>query len=197
MSHRPSRRVRWPYTRRRDHKIAVTLDSNAWNILFDNAVDLVAEFPADQFALFVPREVEIEAEAIRKPELMAFIRESINRANVVTTATLGFDTGERPQRVAPMGFGTFQSATEAEIYRELRFYLRVKHMGSGLHKNEGDAAVAVASFFSVVLTAERRNKKGPLNFAFQNGGKILYLEQPTYAVGSLREKVLACYRAND
>jgi hypothetical protein len=41
--------------------------------------------------------------------------------------------------------------------------------------NEADAAVAAKSFSSIVLTCEFPKKTGPLRFAAENGGKILYL----------------------
>jgi hypothetical protein len=51
----------------------------------------------------------------------------------------------------------------------------------------------VSSFFSVVLTTERPGKNGPLRFAYENGGKILYLGRISLVDGSLRQQVLACY----
>lgn len=118
-----SRRARWPYTRRADGKIAVTLDNNVWDFLLENGIDLAAEFSADQFALFIPREVEIEASAVRRPSLIAFIRRSIEYSGVTTAATFGFDTGEQPHRLAPMGCGTFQSALEARYTRSCAAFL--------------------------------------------------------------------------
>jgi hypothetical protein len=188
-------RERWTYDRRTDGRVAVTLDNNVWNLLFEDAVDLAAEFPIDKFALFIPREVEIEATAITNPELSKFIQNSIRRADVVTTAVFGFDTGERPQRMAPMGFGTFQSVKEAEIRAAMRGYLGSKQKGSGLYRNEGDLAVAVASFSSIVVTAERSSKRGPLKFASQSGGRIVYLERGQRKTVRLRDRVLACHSA--
>ena len=49
----------WPYTRRSDGKIAVTLDNNVWSFLFDRKIDLAAELTPAEFALFITREVEI------------------------------------------------------------------------------------------------------------------------------------------
>lgn len=55
---------RWPYTRRPDGRIAVTLDNNAWDFLLEKMINLANKLPTDQFALFVPRQVEIESSAI-------------------------------------------------------------------------------------------------------------------------------------
>jgi len=66
--------MRWPYTRRHDGRIAVTLDNNVWNFLCNNAVDLAREFPLDRFALFIPREVEIGVQAISgKADLREYV----------------------------------------------------------------------------------------------------------------------------
>jgi hypothetical protein len=59
--------------------------------------------------------------------------------------------------------------------------------------NEGDAAVAVLSFFSVVLTNERPENTGPLRFAFENGGKIFYLSKLPAKASSLRGRIVSCF----
>jgi hypothetical protein len=190
-----SLRMQWPYTRRLDGRIAVTLDNNIWNFLCDNAVDLPSEFPLDRFALFIPREVEIEAQAIPgKADLREYIDRSMERAKVVTTATIGFDTGEAPVRVAPFGYGTFQSPLEAEVYEALRIYFRPRQKASGLYVNEGDAAVAVASLASVVLTMEKPRTPGPLRFVGERGGKIIHLYgRSSVAPLEVRALVMDCF----
>jgi hypothetical protein len=187
--------MRWPYTRRPDGRIAVTLDNNAWDFLFETRIVLASEFPADRFALFIPREVEIESSSVPdRKAVREYIRQSIEAANVITTSVLGFDTGEIPQRRGSLSHGTFQSPLEAEVHEELRRFVSPKKMGSGLMKNEGDAAVAVSSLFSVVLTAELPEKRGPLRFVRERGGKIVYLRSPSDADIRLREQVIACHR---
>jgi hypothetical protein len=121
-----------------------------------------------------------------------FIQDTIERANVRTSSTFGF-FGPEPQRRGGWGQGPFQSSIEREIYAELYHFFGDKTMGSGLIANEGDAAVAVLSFFSVVLTNERPTKNGPLRFAYENGGKVLFLRLFPEAARNLRQHFLACY----
>jgi hypothetical protein len=47
--------MNWAYTKRNDGKIAVTLDNNVWNFLFQRKIDLAAELPSDEFAIFITR----------------------------------------------------------------------------------------------------------------------------------------------
>lgn len=167
----------WPYTKRADGLISVTLDNNVWDFLFENKIDLARRFPKDYFALFITREVEIETAAIplAKRLFHDYILHSIETANIQTSCTLGFDTGEIPCRRGSFGEGTFQSPLEAEIHEGMRRFLRTIPRPNGLYKNEGDISVAVASFFSIVLTMERADNSGPLQFARQNGGQVLHL----------------------
>jgi hypothetical protein len=56
--------------------INVFIDSNIWNFLFDQQIDLAVALPSDKFRLYIPREVELEVGAIVRPkeaELKAFI----------------------------------------------------------------------------------------------------------------------------
>ena len=172
----------WQYARRPDGKIAVTLDNNVWNFLFDRNVDLASELSSDAFALFITREVEIETMAIpvneSKVALSDYITRAIAQCDIKTTYVFGFATsGTGPQRVGGWGQGTWQSRTEREFYAAIRgkYLLGRREKGSKLTDNEGDAAVAAQSFFSIALTYENPNKSGPLRFAAEHGGKVLYL----------------------
>jgi hypothetical protein len=172
----------WTYLKRPDGRIAVTLDNNVWNFLFEKGLDLAAELPAAEFAIFIPREVEIESQAIpdgeEKAALRAFIARTIERAAVTTTFVFGFaHDGPGPQRVGGWGQGTWQSQTEREFYDAIRplYLLGRKETKSQLTRNEGDAAVAAQSFFSIVLTCENLQKTGPLRYAAERGGRVLYL----------------------
>ncbi|MGV1768015.1 hypothetical protein [Rhizobium rhizogenes] len=172
----------WQYTRRADGLIAVTLDNNVWDFLFAKNLDLAAELPADEFAVFITREVEIESMAIpaieSKAKLKDYVAQTIARCGIKTTAVFGFASdGQGPQRVAGFDQGTWQSQTEREFYDAIRerFLSGKSETKSMLAKNEGDAAVAAQSFFSIALTCERPEKSGPLRFAAEHGGKVLYL----------------------
>ncbi len=174
--------MHWQYTKRPDQKIAVTLDNNVWDFLFQRKVDLASELPSDQFAIFIPREVEIEMLAIPandlKIALKEYIAQTIVSCDIRTTSVFGIATdGPGPQRKGGFGQGTFQSQTEREFYAAIskQYLLGKRETNSQLTKNEGDAAVAASSFFSIVLTCELPNTAGPLHYAAEHGGKILYL----------------------
>jgi hypothetical protein len=175
--------MNWKYTRRSDGPIAVTLDNNVWDFLFSKNIDLGIELPADEFVISITREVEIESMAIpRDTEAKTMLKEYIDRTiaqcGIRTTSVFGFATeGPGPQRVGGFDQGTWQSQTEREFYDAIRqqYLLGKKEKNSQLTKNEADAAVAAQSFFSIALTCERPGKSGPLRFASEHGGKVLYL----------------------
>jgi len=175
--------MHWQYTKRRDGKIAITLDNNVWDFLFLNGVELVSELPADKFAIFITREVEIEASAIpdreSKKALKEYIARTIVASGIRTTSVFGFaHHGPGPQRRGGFDVGTWQSPTEQEFYAAIRerFLIGKGQKKSELFDNEGDAAVAAQSFFSIALTCELPDKAGPLRFAAEHGGKVLYLD---------------------
>ncbi|CAH0355182.1 hypothetical protein [Sphingobium sp. CECT 9361] len=89
-----------PYTARADGRVAVTIDSNVWDQFFALGFDLAAELPVTRFALFVPREIEIEIAAIPdrpdKVALKAYIREQMRDASVKVSAVFGFTICGRP-----------------------------------------------------------------------------------------------------
>lgn len=173
---------RWQFKKRDDGKIGVTLDNNVWNFLFFGNLDLALELPPDRFAIFMTRQVEIEAEAIPntplKTPLKEYITHTIESCNIKSTSVFGFASeGTKKQRVGGFGQGVWQSRTETEFYEAIQQYLASdKEMGSELSKNEGDAAVAAQSFFSIVLTCESPKNGGPLRFACENGGKVPCLQ---------------------
>src|SRR5713226_4616504 len=84
----------WPYTRRADGKIAVTLDNNVWDFLFHRNINLSTELPARDFALFITREVEIETLAIPDIDVKAALKDYINQTiascDIKTTYVFGF-----------------------------------------------------------------------------------------------------------
>ena len=172
----------WPYVPRSDGLIAVTLDNNVWNYLFEKRMNLADGLPSSEFAVFITREVEIETSAIPNAEGKAALKDYIARtiagSGIGTTSVFGFASlSPGPQRMGGFGQGTFQSQTEREFYDAISdlYLIGRRETGSQLTKNEGDAAVAAQSFFSIVLTCEKRAKPGPLRFAAEQGGKVLYL----------------------
>ena len=190
------------YTRRGDGLIAVTLDNNVWDFLFARKTDLAAELPSDEFAVFITREVEIEGMAIPDTEsntmLKDYIVRTIARCGIKTTAVFGFATdGPGPQRVGGFDQGTWQSQTEREFYDAIRqpYLFGRRETNSQLTHNEADAAVAAQSFFSVALTCEKPGKPGPLRFAAEHGGKVLYLPDVDRSGLTLRSYIAAFHYA--
>jgi hypothetical protein len=194
--------MNWKYTRRDDGIIAVTLDNNVWNFLFHRKIDLAVELPPDAFAIFITREVEIERMAIPDNASKAALRSNIDwtiaRCGIRTTSVFGFATdGPGPQRVGGFGQGTWQSQTGREFYDAIRqpYLLGKTETKSQLTQNEGDAAVAAQSFFSIALTCENPAKSGPLRFAAEHGGKVLYLSAFDQSGLTLKEYITAFYEA--
>ena len=114
--------MNWQYTKRGDGLIAVTLDNNVWDFLFARKIDLAAELPSDEFAVFITREVEIESMAIPDAESKAMLKEYIARTmarcGIKTTAVFGFAMdGPGPQRVGRMGPRDMAVSDGARILR--------------------------------------------------------------------------------
>jgi hypothetical protein len=194
-------RVHWEYTKRTDGKIALTLDNNVWDFLFERGISLASELPAQEFSIFITREVEIETLAIpakvSKTALKQYIAHTIASCEIKTTSVFGFASkGPGPQRAGGFGQGTWQSQTERDFYAAIRdrYLVGKSQTKSQLSRNEGDAAVAARSFFSIALTCESPKKSGPLRFATENGGKILYLEGFERSGLTLRAYIKAFYQ---
>jgi hypothetical protein len=187
-------------------KIAVFIDSCAWNYLFDRRIDLAETFPGDEYTLALTREVEIEIAAIPdkgkdgadKIELKTYIRESIEKHSVRTTTVFGFATYEpdgslsKVQVYGGFGQGTWQSDADRSWYGsgEVRDLLHGKgKRKSGLSDNQADASLAVRSFESIVLTDEVKSKNGPLRLAAEQGGHIVYLADVEKSGLSLKDFV--------
>jgi hypothetical protein len=168
---------------------------------FHRNIDLAAELPSDEFAIFITREVEIERLAIPDNKSTAALRNYIDltiaRCGIRTTSVFGFATdGPGPQRVGGLDQGTWQSQTEREFYDAVRarYLLGKPETNSQLTQNEADAAVAAQSFFSIALTCENPGKSGPLRFATEHGGKVLYLAAFDQSGMTLKDYVTAFYR---
>ncbi|GBH26107.1 hypothetical protein [Burkholderia vietnamiensis] len=183
--------------------ISVQIDSNAWNFLFDRAIDLNHALPPGEFSLFITREVEIEINAIPdegkdgtdKRPLKQYIRDSLGRNAVRTTARFGFAEANPvggPAVYGGFGQGTFQSDEERAWYRQdkVRNYMVGKSKkGSGLSGNQADTAVAAASFHCVVLTCDK--KAGPICEAVTQGGNVIFLSDALLEVETLGQIVRA------
>jgi hypothetical protein len=160
--------------------LTIYLDNNVWDFLFARRIDLSVALPRDRFCLAITREAEFEIPAIPddKVELKAFIEDSIARCGVRTDSFFGFLDESLPadqQRCAGFDIGRFASEDELEYMRRQRTPLGEPGpmRKTGLHKNEADRALALRSTHSVVLTLDA--KKGPINTAYREGGKVVFL----------------------
>lgn len=167
-------------------QVPVVFDCCAWDVLFENAVDLGEVLPVAQYRLSMPREVEIEIEAIsdsgRTGPLKAFIRSALESRQIPTTGTFGFAEAN-PPGVPPVyvGFGQGGFASEEEVaYRARPTSIahvvgKARPAKSGLAENQTDLTLAVTSMSAVVVTAERPNKVGPLKDAKESGGMVVFI----------------------
>ncbi|MPQ76597.1 hypothetical protein [Hydrogenovibrio sp. JE_KL2] len=180
--------------------ISVTIDSNAWNFLFDHQIDLYKELPPQEFSLFITREVEIEIGAIEdakdasdKQLLIRYIKNTIASRNVRKKAIFCFAEANSLKTGAGFGHGTFQSDDEREFYgleETKKQIVNKPKKGSGLTANLADASVAVSSLNSVVLTCDR--KKGPIKNVTDLGGKVVFLSDNLLETQPLKQAILSC-----
>jgi hypothetical protein len=180
--------------------ISVQIDSNAWNFLFEHAVDLNRALPPEEFKHFITREVEIEILAIPddgkdgdKRPLKQYIGNGIARNDISTTMLFGFAEAnpvDGPATYGGFNQGTFQSEQEC-VWRNQEkiqgYVLGKPKKGSGLNGNQADAAVAAASFHTVVLTCDK--KAGPILEAKKQGGKVIFLTDALLEANSLSQIV--------
>ena len=178
----------------------VYIDSCAWNHFFDLQLDPAVELPAPAFRLRITREVQIELQRLRDKDpsaaLVRFIDGAIEAGNAGMTSTFGFAALNEDGTVADYqvvtGFdtGTWQSGndrtwlTQPEVLELLAKPPRKKEP---LGRNQGDASLAVRSFDAVVVTAESRSKKGPMQLAWRQGGHVVFLADVELAGVSIRD----------
>lgn len=187
-------RGHWRYRYRPDGIHSITLDSNIWNWLYKHRsnVRLLDELPRPKFEIFMPREVEIEHLAIpregEKRALRQFISDSIAECRITTTSYFGFaaEQGE-VERHGTFGVGTFIELDDVRRLEEMRHFYGARRP-SGLARDEGDVMLANQSCSSVVLSCD--SKPGPLTYARERGGKILFVDACHARQGALRAAVL-------
>jgi hypothetical protein len=159
--------------------ISVYLDNNVWDFLFERKLDLSAVLPRPEFCICITREAEFEIPPIppEKTELKAFIDETIAKCDIKVDSLFGFYDESLPpdkQRVGGFDVGRWASADEIAFINQQKTPVGTlkKNRKTGLYKNEADVSLAARSFHSVVLT---HDKSGPINEAYRQGGKVVYL----------------------
>ncbi|WP_213948487.1 hypothetical protein [Luteibacter sp. dw_328] len=171
----------------------VYIDSCAWNRLHTLGVDLAAELPADRYQVAITQEVAIETELFRKskPEsdVLPYIDNALEAAQVKTSSWFGFAMHEPDGTVSPYqpygGFdvGTWVSENESAWLSQatvLAMLSKSQNKKGPLGANQADASQGARAFDAVILTDERRvrkNGKGPLQLAAEQGGHVVFLNE--------------------
>jgi hypothetical protein len=160
--------------------ISIYIDNNVWDFLFNRRLDLAAELPRPDYCICITREAEFEIPPIpdAKSDLKRFIEDTVRRCEVKTDSFFGFYVDSHPaheQRYGGFGQGRWITPEESAFIDQQRTSLRSRlNPKSRLHGNEADLSLAARSLHSVVLTCDQ--SAGPLNAAYRQGGKIVYLD---------------------
>ena len=156
-------------------KINLFIDNNAWDVFYDEQIDLLQELPQDEFVLFITREAEFEI-PLMPEEKRNFVENILKHKAVETDVYFGFGDESMPpdqQRIAGFDQGRFCSIEEAN-------FMRTESIGTskrptGLYKNEADVSLAARALHSVVLTCD--GKKALKRAKENHGGKIIDLKK--------------------
>ena len=129
-------------------------------------------------ALWLCREAEFEIPPIpdKRADLKAFIYDTIDRCTIRTDSFFGFYDKGLPaaeQRVEGFDVGRWAQPEELAFIEQQRTPLTGKNPKTKLLKNEADTSIAARAFTSIVLSLDA--KKGPINNAYKQGGKIVFL----------------------
>jgi len=163
-------------------KIDVYIDNNAWDIFFDQNIDLSKELPEEEFNLKITREAEFEIPQMPAPK-REYVEKYINNNKVKTDSFFGFYDESLPpdeQRVSEFGSihdpavgGRFISPAESQLMESEP--IGPSKRPTGLLKNEADASLAARSLHSFVITCDGKKALRRAKEAHQ--GKILDLKK--------------------
>lgn len=160
-------------------KKQLIIDSCAWDIFYKFSLDLTIELPANEFDIFMTKEV-MSFEVPHMPsDLLDYVTTQTSTRGINELSWFGFPSYEQHQKhkSRTSGFGTGQWPTYQDAEAILMFKpsqgLRPK---TGLNVNEADASMAARAYLgATILTAENPNKKGPLKDVIIKGGKVIDL----------------------
>jgi hypothetical protein len=165
-----------------------------WNFLFERSMDLTIELPRDEFCICLVGEIaqfEIPPIATSKPALKKFIDATIQNHGIKIRRRFGFHDSSLPndeQRIGGFGYGDWQSTNEAAFIEQQKSALgKAKKPSTKLYRNEADISLAALAFENVVLTCDK--KPGPLKTAYEQGGKVVFLQDFDESGLSLRDYV--------
>lgn len=171
--------------------INIYIDHNVWDFLFDRQFDLTEELTVSEFALYLTREAEFEIPPTPDNKRQ-FIEETIEKCNIAVRPYFGFYDDQHSsmdQRAGGFDVGYWATQEEINFIHSQQSRLGVKKKKTRLFKNEADISLAARSFQSVVLTLDK--KAGPLQDAYQQGGKIVFLNDFDRSGLSLKEFILS------
>jgi hypothetical protein len=167
--------------------ISIYVDNNVWDFLFTRQMDLAKELPRDEFCVCITREAEFEIPPM-PPEKRAFAEATIAKCLITTDAFFGFNDESLPaaeQRVAGFDQGRWASPEELAFIAQQKTALKDRMRPSKLYHGEADLSLAARSVHSIVLSLDR--KQGPINVAYEQGGKVVFLTDFDKSGLSLRE----------
>lgn len=175
-------------------KTSVYIDNNVWDFLFARKIDLSAELPNSEFCLCMTREAEFEIPPIpeEKADLKKFIENTIQKCVIEPHSYFGFydpSHSAEEQRVGGFNEGEWASAEEVAFMEQQKTRLgAVKKQSTKLYKNEADISIAARAAHSVVITLDK--KTGPINDAYKQGGKVVFLNDFDSSGLTLKEFIL-------
>lgn len=161
-------------------KTRIFIDNMMWDDFFAYNIDLEAEFPCDEFDLFITGEAHSEISMM--PEaVQSNTRKAIDLEFVETDQYFGFGDLNNPSFGAHLGGfgdlndskvgGRFIAPEEARLIDEESKIIGPKRRRSGLLNNEADVSIGARSLVGIVLTKDR---KGVLKrIPNQYGGRII------------------------
>lgn len=172
---------------RNPSKVSLFIDNCVWDFFFKKQFDLAIELPAEEFDLLMTNLVhdfEVEGFLYQK-EKYSYVQEQIINRGIKTDSYFGFasyeDDPQKKYKVSGFGKGRYISYNEIKEYMKYEHYINSANTKrSGLYANEADVWLAVlATTGHIVLTNEKKKRKkrnGPLQKAYEDGGKIIFLE---------------------
>lgn len=168
------------------------IDSNVFNFVFDNGINLRDEFPADLYELRIIGEQDLENRAIPlgKQNLKEFIYQAIESYPIKIDRLFGFYDDRHPapeQRVGGYGVGRYACITETAFISSERKEQSDKKR-SGLYKDEADISLGARAMGGGIVISNDA-KKGPLPRAREKGGRVVFLINFNPCEESLRSYV--------
>ena len=95
--------------------IAIYIDHNVWDYLFEHKIDLADALPKDEFRLGITREANFEIPPT-PADKKAFIEATIAKCEIETDTFFGFSAPSLPQNEQRVGgFDTSRFASAEEI----------------------------------------------------------------------------------